>query len=177
VQQDIQQAVGAWQKNRRTCLNRQRLGCLKLAFQSMLVDGHQKMMCFIDDQQLGAATAQIFFHRPTKAIRNRVFKSLTKAQPAENWHIRVSELSQPWQIALGARLKYWFFEEEYSPKLNDWNQQALVDLALNYLIHEIGEANVFEVLVSPTMWYDCQWQDFVLTSNKGRWMLHLGFSD
>ncbi len=103
--------------------------------------------------------------------------SLTKAQPAEHWHIRVSELSQPWQIALGARLRYWFFEEEYSPKVSGWNQQALVDLALNYLIDEIGEANVFEVLVSPPMWYDCQWQDFVLTSNKGRWMLHLGFSD
>lgn len=99
------------------------------------------------------------------------------AQPADYWHIQTSELCQPWRSVLGERLKHWFFEEEYSPKVDKSNQQAFVDRALNYLTQEIGEPNIFEVFVSPPMWYDCLWQDFALTSSTGRWMLHLGFSD
>lgn len=99
------------------------------------------------------------------------------AQSADHWHIQTSELDQSWRSVLGERLKHWFFEEEYSPKVDNWNQQTFIDQALNYLTHEIGEPNVFEVFVSPPMWYDCQWQDFLFASSKGRWMLHLGFSD
>jgi hypothetical protein len=112
---------------------------------------------------------------------NLYFASLSTsskpAQPAEHWHIRTSELGQPWRPLLSSRLKHWFFEEEYSQKVNGWNQQAFVDQVINYLVHEIGEPSVSEVFVSPPMWYDCQWQDFAFTSSKGRWMLHLGFSD
>lgn len=99
------------------------------------------------------------------------------AQPADHWHIQTSELDQSWRSVLGERLKHWFFEEEYSPKVDNWNQKTFIDQALNHLTHEIGEPNVFEVFVSPPMWYDCHWQDFLFASSKGRWMLHLGFSD
>lgn len=103
--------------------------------------------------------------------------SLKPPQPAEHWHIRTSELGQSWRATLGARLKHWFFKEEYSPEVENWNQQAFVDQALSHLTDEMGSPTVFEVFVSPTMWYDCKWQDFAFTSSKGRWMLHLGFSD
>ncbi len=99
------------------------------------------------------------------------------AQPAEYWHIRTTELELPWRISLGKSLKHWFFEAEFSPKAGDWNQQGLVDQAMDYLIQEFGELSVVEVFVSPPMWYDCHWQDFAFTSSKGRWLLHLGFSD
>ena len=117
------------------------------------------------------------FHEALNLYFASLSTSSEPAQPAEYWHIRTSELDPTWRTALGARLKYWFFEEEYSPKVDEWNQQAFVDQALKYLVHEIGEPSVFEVFVSPPMWYDCHWQDFAFTSNRGRWMLHLGFSD
>lgn len=72
-------------------------------------------------------------------------------QPAERWHIRTTELGPSWKIFVAERLKYWFFQEEFSPRVDAWNQDAFVEQALDYLLMEIGEPEVYEVFVKPPM--------------------------
>ena len=45
------------------------------------------------------------------------------------------------------------------------------------LVWEAAYARAYRVQVSPPMWYECVWEDYVFEAGDGRWLLHLGFSD
>lgn len=120
-----------------------------------------------------AATVCMSLDRYFAAYHN----SNTLPQPAEHWFIQTAPLGADWEREVRSGLMHWFFEQEYSPPMDAASQQALVDQALACIHEACGTPQVFEVTVSPPMWYDCLWQDFAFTSPAGNWLLHLGLSD
>ena len=104
------------------------------------------------------------------------FSSREPPQPPAYWHIGVNPLNTTWRDAVAESLLEWFFKQEFSPKVHGYNKQHYVSYVLKCLVDAIGEPEVFEVSVSPPVWYECLWQDFAFISPKGKWILHLGFS-
>lgn len=98
-------------------------------------------------------------------------------QPAEKWQIRMTGFDDDWAQALRQILHRWFFNEEFSPQVDPQIAENVVERFLAHLRATIGSAKVFQVDVTPPMWYECLWQDVAFDSRDGRWLLHLGFSD
>jgi hypothetical protein len=99
-------------------------------------------------------------------------------QPASAWGVQVYPLgSEGWELLL-QRNRAWFFERpEAPPSARVEQRDAVMGLFQEALQAVVGEALVYEVRVSPPMFYECTWEDFALVSPLGFWLLHLGSSD
>jgi len=97
-------------------------------------------------------------------------------QPPERWNIRTTELTDAKRQLLAAA-KHWFYELEFSPKVDDEIAEQTLNDFMNRLNSVVASARVFEVNVDPPMWYECVWQDFAFDGASCRWFLHFGFSD
>ena len=103
-----------------------------------------------------------------------------KPHPARDWHISAAPVTGTAKDALHAAVDRWFFETHCSPALGDkreWVRKNVVTFLVDEILDSIGEPSVDEILTSPPMWYEGTWQDFALSSNKGRWLLHFGITD
>ena len=100
--------------------------------------------------------------------------------PAEDWHIKTELLTGRVQDVFGPVLKRWAFEMPYSPVINssrDWVKNAAIEFVCETLAQEVGDVAVYEVKTRPPVWYEAHWQDFALSSDQGRFLLHLGVTD
>lgn len=107
---------------------------------------------------------------------SRLSTSNSPAQPAEKWCIRTTPVHD-FLEALGRVARHWFYEQEYSPKVDRAQAEKTISEFIAQLRSVVGDASVFEVHVMPPMWYECVWQDFAFDGGNRRWLLHLGFSD
>ncbi|HEX4796830.1 MAG TPA: hypothetical protein VH370_23765 [Humisphaera sp.] len=107
---------------------------------------------------------------------SRLSTSNSPAQPAENWRIRLTPVRDS-REAISLLARHWFYEQEYSPRIDPARSEETVSEFMAQLRSVVGDAAVFEVQVAPPMWYDCVWQDFAFDGGSQRWLLHLGFSD
>jgi hypothetical protein len=102
--------------------------------------------------------------------------SISPPQPPKQWNIRATELTEAKPHLLAAA-KYWFYELEFSPKVDDATAEMTINEFMKRLSSVVGSAKVFEVNVDPPIWYECHWQDFAFDGESCRWFLHFGFSD
>jgi hypothetical protein len=102
--------------------------------------------------------------------------SHTQALPPDRWGIHATAVTG-WEETLRAVAIHWFYKLEYSPKVDPSLAAETVSEFVNRLRTLVGKAAVYEVHVTPPMWYDCEWQDFAFDGDHKRWLLHLGFSD
>lgn len=98
-------------------------------------------------------------------------------ESAAAWNIRMNNLGSEWQLMLRKVIIHWFFEQEFSPRVDIWMMNACADQVINYLVSDLGDFEVFEVFTDPPMWYECSWQDFAIATEGAKWLLHFGFSD
>jgi len=98
-------------------------------------------------------------------------------QPAEKWQIQTTELDDDWAQALRQVAHHWFFEQAFSPKVDQTIAENVVETFLAHVRAIVGDAKAFQVDVSPPMWYEGVWQDLAFDSQQGRWLLHFGVSD
>lgn len=97
-------------------------------------------------------------------------------QTPQCWNIRTTELKDP-KIQLIAATRRWFYELDFSPKVDAVTAERSINEFMKILQTMVGDSRVFEVYVDPPMWYDCDWQDFAFDGGDTRWFLHFGFSD
>ena len=97
-------------------------------------------------------------------------------QPPERWNIRTREVTDVTRYLLAATRR-WFYDLEFSPKLDRVTAERTIKEFMDRLVSIVGTSKVFEVKVHPPMWYECVWQDFVFDGGNCRWFLHFGFSD
>jgi hypothetical protein len=102
--------------------------------------------------------------------------SISPPESPERWNIRATELTEAKSHLLTAANR-WFYELEFSPKVDDATAELTVQEFMKQLSSVVGSAKVFEVNVDPPMWYECDWQDFAFDGEFCRWFLHFGFSD
>jgi hypothetical protein len=104
--------------------------------------------------------------------------SLSPRRPPEDWGIRTTPLGEYWRSIVEARVQHWFFQQEYSPRIEQ-SQTLIVEDTVRSMLATMASEGVeaYRVEVAPPMWYDCAWEDFAFVSNRGAWLLHLGFSD
>ena len=105
-----------------------------------------------------------------------MYTSISPPQPAEAWHIKTTLIENPVPTIRRA-LQGWFYQLEFSPTVAPSDQAAEVDRCMELLDLVLTDAAVYEVQVTPPMWYECVWQDFAVDGGQQRWMLHVGFSD
>jgi hypothetical protein len=98
-------------------------------------------------------------------------------QPAAAWNIQTESLQVGWTAELEVVLRRWFFAQEFSPTVDPDLASGVVAHFLGHLRETVGDARAYRVRVSPPMWYECVWEDYVFDARGGRWLLHLGFSD
>lgn len=75
---------------------------------------------------------------------------------------------------------HWCFETHCSPQLGErraWVGENVVAFLVDHVLDLVGDATLDEVYTSPPIWYEATWQDFVLSSDSGRWLLHFGITD
>lgn len=107
-----------------------------------------------------------------------VHTSVSPPQPAANWRIQLGPAEGEWKHVLSQLSRRWFFGQLRSPTVNDeWVKDGVVDRFIELVAVELGDVTLQEVHVTPPMFYDLEWQDFALTSERGRWLLHFGWSD
>lgn len=97
-------------------------------------------------------------------------------QLGEGWHVRTSPV-QDGRQALRWLARHWFYEQEFSPKVDRADSEEVISDFIGRLFSVVEDASVFEVNVVPPVWYECAWQDFAFDGGSRRWLLHLGFSD
>lgn len=107
---------------------------------------------------------------------SRLSTSNSPAQPAEEWCIRITPVHDS-REALRLVARNWFYQQEYSPKVDQAQADITISEFVSLLHSVVGDASVFEVQVTPPIWYECVWQDFAFDRGSRRWLLHLGFSD
>lgn len=106
------------------------------------------------------------------------YTNLSPPQPAARWGIRVGPVATDWKRAVSEAAMHWFFEQAFSPKVSyEGVKSIVVERFAELMLEELGEPTVREVFVTPSMFYEIEWQDFALTNGAGRWLLHFGWSD
>lgn len=113
-------------------------------------------------------------------FESKIDWSTKRPHRARDWHISVEPILGTARDALRSVVDQWFFETHCSPTLGDRREFArknIVSFVVDEIIESIGEASVDEVRTRPPMWYDGTWQDLVLSSAQGRWLLHFGITD
>jgi hypothetical protein len=110
------------------------------------------------------------------AYFSAISTSNSPPQPPEQWNIHVTELTESNPHLLTAA-KRWFYELQFSPKVDDATAEITIKEFMKHLSSVVGSAKVFEVKIDPPMWYECAWQDFAFDGESCRWLLHFGFSD
>jgi hypothetical protein len=107
-----------------------------------------------------------------------LYTSSSPPQPAANWKVKIGPPVADWKLVVCGAARHWFFEQRFSPQVsNQWVKANVVEHFAAILSEELGEVTCREVFVTPPMFYELQWQDFAITSDKGRWLLHFGWSD
>jgi hypothetical protein len=107
-----------------------------------------------------------------------LYTSHSQPQPAANWAIRVAPPASDWAQIIACAVSHWFFDQRFSPAVSHESvKNSIVERFVALVREELGEPTVQEVFVTPPMFYDLVWQDFVLATDRGRWLLHLGFAD
>jgi hypothetical protein len=107
---------------------------------------------------------------------SRLSTSNSRAQTAASWRIRTTPVHDS-REALRLITRHWFYEQEYSPKVDRAQAETTISEFIAQLRSVVGDASMFEVRVAPPVWYECVWQDFAFDGGSRRWLLHLGFSD
>lgn len=97
-------------------------------------------------------------------------------QPPYDWNIQYTKVTRS-DAVLRDTAMHWFYEQPFSPGDEIAIRNKTVAEFLDRLYAAVGQAQVFEVEVTPPMWYDCEWQDFAFENGDQRWFLHLGYSD
>lgn len=105
-----------------------------------------------------------------------IHTSVSPPQPAKNWHIKTSLINEP-ETTLRSALSHWLYNLEYSPKTPGNAREGEIAQIFNLIAKLARELVLYEILVTPPLWYDCVWQDFAIDGTEGRWLLHFGFSD
>ena len=102
--------------------------------------------------------------------------SLSPAQSASEWHLKLVALDHPAEELLGA-LNHWLVDSR--PGDNDLSLDGLVDIPslLSMFAASFDLADTSQVTVLPPLFYSCEWVDFALTGTDGFHLLHLGYSD
>lgn len=103
--------------------------------------------------------------------------SIVQQKPAEHWNIRTGPINCDWKSHVQKVAKRWFFAQEYSPKVESWVADNVVEYFTSILQPVIGHARLYDLQITPPMWYECVWEDILIDSRNGRWLMHFGFSD
>ena len=98
-------------------------------------------------------------------------------QPAESWQIRIAQLPGNWDDSIAGLVRRWLFQQDFSPQIEDWKQQNVVQTLLSRMKALFGCASAFKIEVSPPLWYECVWEDVAIETGNNRWLVHFGFSD
>ena len=109
-----------------------------------------------------------------------MYTSRTPPQPAASWNIRTTRLADDWESHLTEVAIHWFFRQEFSPRIEDYNDYKVQGAAkrfLERLTAIVGASRAFQVETTPPMWYECVWADYAFERGNSRWLLHFGFSD
>ncbi len=107
---------------------------------------------------------------------SQMWTSNVPPQPAERWHIRSTPIQDSDDV-LRLVARYWFYELRFSPRVEPAESENVISEFMRHLRFVVGDALVFEVHVTPPMWYECMWQDFAFDGGNKKWLLHFGFSD
>lgn len=96
--------------------------------------------------------------------------------PPDRWNIR-TQVVEDFDKTIGDAARFWFYELEFSPKVDSSVAIQTISEFLNKLLAAVGDASAFVVQVTPPIWYECTWQDFAFNGGDRYWLLHFGFSD
>ncbi|MEQ1962606.1 hypothetical protein ABLB69_05400 [Xenorhabdus khoisanae] len=93
--------------------------------------------------------------------------------PIEYWHVTLEQISEE---DLQAGIEKWFFRTDVAEK---WKQSVpnLVPGLLDLLQSYVTTASIYKLNMTPPMWHAIRWDEFVLDSKHGRFLLGFNFSD
>ena len=103
--------------------------------------------------------------------------SASPSLPAENWQIVVQSLQGSCDQVLTSYFRRWFFNQEFSPKLDDWVQDNIIKAIMCRMELLVGIGHTSKITLCPPMWYECVWEDVAIENGANRWLLQFGFSD
>ncbi|WP_457389894.1 hypothetical protein [Roseateles sp. P5_E1] len=107
-------------------------------------------------------------------------ESHATADSGFEWEIKASKLGSNAAELLAPVLMHWAFGNHFSPSLGvgrEWVQRNVASALCSHILDVVGEVEVTEVRTIPPVWYAAFWQDIALSSDRGRWLLHLAATD
>ncbi|BET97644.1 hypothetical protein [Xenorhabdus taiwanensis] len=102
------------------------------------------------------------------------FLSISDKYPAEHWN---PELEIAGKDNLIKAIQKWFFEADFFKNLPEETASDAIDGLLKLLTPFITTAPIYKMNITPPVWYACHWDDFVIDSKSGRFLLSFGCHD
>lgn len=98
---------------------------------------------------------------------------------ADDWQVRLEPRGTDLSQALTVALTAWTFANLHAPQSHSQQsvEHGVIELLLRRINEAVGCCDIYEVFVSPPLWYEASWQDFVLRGATHTWLLHFGVSD
>lgn len=94
-----------------------------------------------------------------------------------NWQVKTDLYDGNWENLVRAKATKWFFEERYSPKVEDWVMTILLETFLRHLKTATQAQSAYRLQTNPAEFYEVVWEDLILEANGKHWLLHFGWSD
>lgn len=100
--------------------------------------------------------------------------SITDKFPAAYWHPKLKACAEKMFMETVAS---WFFEHQDTQRLPSSIKQNLLANFKDNLIEMTGNAQFFTLTTSPPVWYGSLYDEFVIESPYGRFLVHFSCHD
>ena len=95
-----------------------------------------------------------------------------------DWDLKAEPRGDDLFGILGPVLGSWLFGMPSSlSHIQEHVRTAIVGQLCDHISGIVGHCSVHEIFVTPPVWYETSWQDFVLLSPERLWFLHFGVTD
>lgn len=116
-------------------------------------------------------------HQDLEAYFDSLIPPSAREANAKDWGIEVEECLGKWEDVIRPGAQKWFFDGRFSPRADQHKADSVIDTFIDLLRQDTKAEWLYRLSITPPVFYQILWDDYVLESGQQRWILHFGLSD